>query len=68
MAKFTVLSKEVVDELTMLYQMRIDNSYIVVDEYNEFSVICQYSSKYDQVKMITVRTENLDPVKRLRAG
>ena len=68
MAKFTIIKRELVDELTMLYSMKIDNSYVVVEEYNEFSTIFQYSKKYDQVKMITVKTENLDPTKRLQEG
>ena len=68
MAKFTVIKREMVDELNMLYAMKIDNSYVVVDEYNEFSTIFQYSKKYDQVKLITVKTENLDPSKRLQEG
>ena len=68
MAKFTIISKDKVDELLMLYKMQVDNSYIVLEEYNEFSTICQYSSKYDQVKMITVKTENLDKSKWLHEG
>ena len=68
MAKFTIIKRELVDELNMLYSMKIDNSYVVVEEYNEFSTIFQYSKKYDQVKMITVKTENLDPTKRLQEG
>lgn len=68
MAKFTIISKDKVDEILMLYKMQVDNSYIVLEEYNEFSTICQYSSKYDQVKMITVKTENLDKSKWLHEG
>lgn len=68
MAKFTIISRDKVDELLMLYKMQVDNSYIVLEEYNEFSTICQYSSKYDQVKMITVKTENLDKSKWLHEG
>ncbi len=67
-AKFTIIKRELVDELKMLYSMKIDNTYVVVEEYNEFSTIFQYSKKYDQVKMITVKTENLDPTKRLQEG
>lgn len=68
MAKFTIISRDTVDELIMLYRMKIDNSYILVDQYNEYSTILQYSSKYDQVKMITVKSENLDQSKRLQEG
>lgn len=68
MAKFTIIKRDTVDQLLMLYTMKEDNAYVVVDEFNEYSTIFQYSSKYDQVKMISVKTENLDPKKRLLEG
>lgn len=68
MAKFTIIRRELVDELGMLYHMKVDNAYVVVEEFNEFSTIAQYSAKYDQVKLITVKTENLDKTKRLQEG
>lgn len=68
MAKFTIIKRDTVDQLLMLYTMKEDNAYVVVDEFNEYSTIFQYSSKYDQVKMISVKTENLDPTKRLLEG
>lgn len=68
MAKFTIIRKEKIAELEMLYHMKIDNLYVVVEEYNEYSTIFQYSRKYDQVKLITVQTANLDPNLRLHEG
>ena len=68
MAQFTIIKRDVVDQLLMLYKMKVDNEYVVVEEFNGYSTIFQYSSKYDQVKMISVKTENLDPLKRLQEG
>ena len=68
MAKFTIIKQKTVDELSMLYHMKVDNAYIVLEEFNEFSTIAQYSAKYNQVKLITVKTENLDKTKRLQEG
>lgn len=65
---FTIVKETALDEMKMLYRMKEDNAYIVLDEYKEFSVIAQYSSLYDQVKIITVKTENLDKTKRLYEG
>lgn len=65
---FTIIKRNDLDEMKMLYAMRQDNAYIVLDEYNEYSTIAQYSSKYDQVKVISVKTANLDPSKRLQQG
>ena len=65
---FTIVKETALDEMKMLYRMKEDNSYIILDEYKEFSVIAQYSSLYDQVKIITVKTENLDKSKRLYEG
>lgn len=68
MAKFTIIRQEKITGLEMLYKMKIDNLYVVVEEFNDFSTIFQYSRKYDQVKMITVQTANLDPNLRLQEG
>lgn len=68
MAKFTIIKRNIADQLIMLYNMKIDNTYIVCEEYNGFSTILQYSKKYDQVKMITVKSEDLDPRLRLQEG
>lgn len=68
MAKFTIIKRNIADQLIMLYNMKIDNLYIVCEEYNGFSTILQYSKKYDQVKMITVKSEDLDPRLRLQEG
>lgn len=68
MAKFTIIKRNIADQLIMLYNMKIDNLYIVCEEFNGFSTILQYSKKYDQVKMITVKSEDLDPRLRLQEG
>lgn len=65
---FTIVKRTDLDEMKMLYMMREDNAYIVLNEYNEYSTIAQYSSKYDEVKIISVKTENLNPNKRLQEG
>lgn len=68
MAKFTIIREEKLEGLSLLYRMKIDNQYVVVEEFNGFSTIFQYSKKYDQVKMITVQTSALDPNLRLQEG
>lgn len=68
MAKFTIIKRDHVDQLLMLYAMRIDNSYIVIDSNNGFSTIAQYSEKYKQVKLITVPTDQLNTSLELRSA
>ena len=66
--KFTIIKREHLDMMKMLYAMKEDNAFIIVDEFNGYSTIAQYSSKYDQVKLIDVKSENLDISKRLQEG
>lgn len=50
--------------LSRLFRDAIDGAYIVLASSRDFSDIAQYSEKYQNVKVITVRTDNLD--ERLR--
>lgn len=68
MTKFTIIKREKMDELHMLYTMCIDNAYTVLEEFNGYSTIAQYSKKYDQIKIISVKSDNLDRSKRLQEG
>lgn len=68
MAQFTIMTRKNVDEIKLLYALKRDNTYIVLDEYNGVSTICQYSSKYDQVKIIKVKSDKLNLHDRLQEG
>lgn len=68
MSKFVIVSRQAVDEMLMLYRMKQDNVYSIIEENNGFSTIAQYSGKFDSVKIVTVKSENLDTTKRLTGG
>jgi len=50
--------------LSRLFRDCVDGAYFVLSSSRDFSDIAQYSEKYQNVKVITVRTDNLD--ERLR--
>lgn len=68
MAKFTIISQEQLETINVMNNMKIDNLYSVLDEYEEYSTIVQYSKKYDNFHIVSVKTENLDKTKSIVAG
>lgn len=65
MSKFIILDRDSIYNLRPLYEAKNDNAYIVLEEYNGYSTIAQYSYKYDNIKIVTVLTDNLDKNKAL---
>lgn len=48
-----------------LFHDRIDGAYVVLASSNGFADIAQYVSKYDNVRIICVRAERLNPNLRM---
>lgn len=67
MKKFYIIPLDDVSKIKRLYSNRINNQYIVLSYYEEYSDIAQYSLKYDMVSIKTVKTSNLDTTKELVA-
>lgn len=66
--KFTVLRQEALIGINLINTIKHDNMYVVLDEYNGYSTICQYSSKYDNFHIITVQTDRLNPKMKLSSA
>ena len=58
--RITIIKQSQVETLNIMNTLKIDNQYMVLDEYNGYSTICQYSKKYDNFHIANVKTENLD--------
>lgn len=67
MKKFYIIPLNDVSKIKLLYSNRINNQYIILNYYEEYSDIAQYSLKYDMVTIKTVKTSNLDTTKELVA-
>ena len=67
MKKFYVIPLDDVSKIKRLYSNRINHQYTVLNYYEEYSDIAQYSLKYDMVSIKTVKTSNLDTTKELVA-
>lgn len=68
-AKMFFLYPEQVKPLEKLCSDKVDGAYIVLSktgDKGEFSHIAQYSGYYNNIKLITVKTEDLD--KKLKVG
>lgn len=63
-SKMFFLSKETLDGINYLFQKGTDGSYIVINEKNGFADIAQLCLDYDNVRLVTVRSDRLD--KRLQ--
>lgn len=65
MAKFFNIEEKHMPGLSRLFRDKIDSQFIILGSANGFTDIAQYSTKYQNVRVITVRTENLDYTYRL---
>lgn len=68
MAKMILLKQDAIESINIINKLKIDNMYVVLEEYNGFSSIAQYSSKYDTFRIVTVQSENLDRSKELKSA
>lgn len=66
--KFVIITQSNLETINVLNGFKQDQFYCVLNEGNGFSTICQYSRQYDSFKIITCKTSDLDPSKRLRNG
>lgn len=65
MAKFFNLEESAITGINRLWQRKYNNEYVVLGQANGFTDIAQYSDKYQNIRIVTVRTENLDLSSRL---
>ena len=52
-------------KLNNLFLDRIDGAYVVLTASNGFADIAQYVSKYDNIRIICVRADKLNPSLRM---
>lgn len=65
MAKFYTLEERQVKRILTLFERKFNNEYVLLADSNGFSDIAQYSEKYQNVRLCTVRSENLDKDNRI---
>ncbi len=68
LARIIVINQEQLETINVMNNMKIDNLYTVLNENEEYSTIVQYSKKYDNMHIATVKTDNLDKSKSVVAG
>ena len=60
MAKFYNIEDDDLKKMQLLMQRKIDNEFIVLSEYNGITDICQYSSKFQNLHIVSVPNARLD--------
>lgn len=68
MARFDVITQSNLNSINLINSLKKDGMYIVLNEFNGYSYICQYSKKYDSFKLINVPTDKLDTKLHLTSG
>lgn len=68
MAKLIIIKQENLESINVMNHLKQNDSYIVLNEYNGYSTICQYSQKYDNFHIVDVKSENLNPNLRVLSG
>lgn len=68
MAKMIVLKQEVLDTINVINNLKIDDMYVVMNEYEGVSTICQYSKKYDNFHIVWVKSDNLNKSLEMKQG
>lgn len=64
--KFYTLEEDQVFNIRKLFARANDNEYFVLNSFKNLSDIVQYSSKYQNVHIITVPTDKLLPSQELK--
>ena len=59
MAKFFTLEEKQVQNIMKLFERKFNNEYVLIQSSNGFTDIAQYSDKYQNVRLCTVKSENL---------
>lgn len=63
--KFYTLEQNQVEYIRILFEHKIDNEYVILNQFNNLCDIAQYSSKYQNVHLVTVPIQKLDSRKEL---
>ena len=58
--KMILINRDKWDVMKYLLTKPVDKYYAVLEEYNGYSTIIQYSQKYDNLHIVSVKTDNLD--------
>ena len=61
MSHFFFIEEANMNLISDLFANRINDQYVILNQNNGYSDIVQYSEKYQNVKVVTVMTRNLDP-------
>lgn len=65
MSHFFFIEENLLNPIGKLFVRKNDREYVVLAQSGGFTDIAQYCSKYQNVKVVTVRTENLDSSNRV---
>jgi len=57
--KMVIIKREDINNMNKLMILKENDSFFVMDEFNGYSKICQYSSKYDNLHIVEVKNDNL---------
>lgn len=66
MAHMFILNEKQVKLIQELLTNKFNNEYVLLNEGNGFADIAQYSEKYDNVRLVTVRNDRLTKIDRIR--
>lgn len=58
--KMILINQDSMESMNIINKLKVDNMFVVLEEYNGFSTIAQYSKKYNNFHVVSVKTENLD--------
>lgn len=57
--KMIIVKQDDINNMIKLMTLKENDTFFVLDEFNGYSKICQYSSKYDNLHIVEVKSENL---------
>lgn len=66
--KMVIVKQDALESINIINKLKLDNMFVVLEEYNGYSTICQYTKKYDNFHIISVKTENLDRSNELKSA
>lgn len=60
MNRMIIVNQKNVDDIQMMNKLQIDDMYTILYQNEEYSIICQYSKKYDNFHIVSVKTDRLN--------
>ena len=66
--KMIVIKQEQFETMKLMNEMKRDNMFVVLNEFNGYSTICQYSKKYDNFHINDVPSDKLDRNLEIKSG